>query len=428
MTVSTRGRPALLVVLVAIGLAGCDGDGSRYPDTGAWRAEVDTLGDTIIVHTVAGSVWGDTADLVEEVRIGSLEGADEYVFGRVAALAVGERGVLYVLDEDVPVVRAYSPDGTYQFDVGREGKGPGEYMRPDGLATLPDGRVIIRDPGNARLSVYTPDGRALDGWRHQSGGAFSTFRRFYVDTAGNSYVTLLLNLGVRASDWRMGLGRVSPNGQTLDTLPAPTWEHATPQVTFSRGVRGVPFTPAVAWGFSPLGYMVAGLATDYRIDLFRIGEPVLRIEREWTPIPVEREEAEEQRERITASFRRIQGNWSWNGPDIPDTKPPYRGLFVDDDNRVWVLVSQRARAIISEAEASEEERVTGRRPLRFREPPAFDVFDAEGRYLGHVRAPESLRYTRPEPIIRGDTAWAVVTDELDVPSVVRFRIARGNRI
>jgi hypothetical protein len=73
------------------------------------------------------------------------------------------------------------------------------------------------------------------------------------------------------------------------------------------------------------------------------------------------------------------------------------------------------------SEAREEERVSGVPPLRFEEPVAFDVFSPEGRFLGHVKTPPSFR-TRPEPVIRGDTVWAVTRDELDVATIVRFQI------
>jgi hypothetical protein len=52
---------------------------------------------------------------------------------------------------------------------------------------------------------------------------------------------------------------------------------------------------------------------------------------------------------------------------------------------------------------------------------AFDVFDPDGRFLGHVRTPDEFRAS-PDPIFRGDFVWAVTRDESDVITVVRFRI------
>ena len=60
---------------------------SDAPPAAEWQAAYDTIGDTIVVRTRGGSVWGDTAELVADVTIGTFEGADEYMFGQVRSLA-----------------------------------------------------------------------------------------------------------------------------------------------------------------------------------------------------------------------------------------------------------------------------------------------------------------------------------------------------
>ena len=72
--------------------------------------------------------------------------------------------------------------------------------------------------------------------------------------------------------------------------------------------------------------------------------------------------------------------------------------------------------------AEEPEERRGEIPTRtWVEPVAFDVFEPDGRYLGMVRAPRGFS-TRPQPVFRGDTVWATVRDDLEVPYIVRFRI------
>ena len=51
---------------------------------------IDTIGDTIVVRTLAGSVWDMEATLQPEVSIGELDGAEEYLFGRVSSIAVDD--------------------------------------------------------------------------------------------------------------------------------------------------------------------------------------------------------------------------------------------------------------------------------------------------------------------------------------------------
>jgi len=48
-----------LVSLVLSWLTGC-GE-VKTPAAGGWRVVYDTIGDTVVVRTVAGSIWGDTA-------------------------------------------------------------------------------------------------------------------------------------------------------------------------------------------------------------------------------------------------------------------------------------------------------------------------------------------------------------------------------
>ena len=402
---------------------------SGGPDDSAsagWQALTDTIGDTIRVRTISGSVWGDTAILVPEVSIGVMEGPDEFIIGDPHALAVTWDGTILILDTQLPVLRAFAPDGSYLRNIGRDGSGPGEYAGPDGTGVLLDGRIVVRDPPNARIAVFDADGEYLYQW--PLSGGFNSDQRHHVDAAGNHYAICLLDRSMSPWDWKFGLIRYSSTGEILDTIPSPTWEYDYPKLTASRensrSVTPVPFSPTTSWSFSPKGYMVGGVSTDYRIDLFPPDGPVLRIEREWVPVPVSPAEADVQRRRVIQRFQRQYGSWRWNGPDIPDTKPPFKDIFVSWEGDIWVSLTTEVIPIMSEAEAREEEAASGRTPLRFREPVAFDVFDSNGRFLGPVKVPESFR-TEPEPIIRGDHVWAVTRDELDVPRVVRFRIQRG---
>ena len=415
------------VVTVALAAAACGSDVERGSE-GPWRAVIDSSGDTITVRTLSGSVWGDTAHLEAEVTIGMLEGPDEYMIGNPTSIAVGPAGVIYMLDRQVPVIRAYGPDGSYIRDIGREGGGPGEYREPGAIATLPDGRLAVRDPGNTRVSIFSQTGEYL-GQTWYPGG-FHTSRRLHTDTAGYAYSMVLTNYGTAPWDWEYGLVRIDPVDGIRDTIAVPRWDYEPAQITGSRegssSSNTVPFTPQVSWSFSPLGYFVGGLSAAYRIDLFRMDAPLLRIERDWIPVPVTSEESGERRRRATDNMRRQFPGWQWNGPPVPDTKPPFRGLFVSEEGNIWVLVSQPGRPTMSAAEAREEEDRTGRPQIRFAEPPAYDVFGPDGRFLGHVRVPESLS-TYPEPIVRGDNVWAVTRDELDIPSVVRFRVVLPDR-
>jgi sugar lactone lactonase YvrE len=97
------------------------------------------------------------------------------------------------------------------------------------------------------------------------------------------------------------------------------------------------------------------------------------------------------------SFVKAGGKPDWSR--IPDVKPAFDELMVDDSGYLWVR-------LVSGGES--EDRL-------------FDVFDPEGRYLGQVVSPFPIAFY-PPPIIRGGLVYAVTRDELEVPFLVRARI------
>ena len=410
--------PLLLFLVLA-----CAGKEGPARDPQAWRAEQDTVGDTIIVRTVSGSTWGKPRRLVTRVTIGVAEGDEDLMLGDVRALAVAADGSVY-LTEGAPALKKFGPDGAFVKVFGRVGSGPGEYRSPDGgLAVLKDGRVVIRDPGNGRLSVYTADGEPAETWRIQS--SFNTSRRLYADTAGNLYTLILFDPEARVEDWVMGLQRFSPNGTKADSIRAPKWQYERGQIKGekegSSSVNDVPFSPRESWAWSPLGYYVGGVSTGYRIEVFRPGSP-LRIERNAPPVPVQPAEAADLKRVATDNMVRNFPGWVWNGPEVPRVKPPFREVYAGDDGRIWVLVSRPG------VEDSTAETMAGTGSFRYavsiwQEPVAFDVFEPDGRYLGEVQAPEGFQKW-PEPVFRGDTVWAAMEDSDGVRYIHRMEILR----
>ncbi len=418
------GRSALAAASAL--LIGCSG--GEGPEGSAWHATHDTIGDTVVVRTEAGSVWGARARLVADLTIGQFEGPDEYIFGQIRSLAVAPDGTIYVFDAHATELRVYASDGTYLSMLGREGEGPGEYKRPDGgLAVLPDGRILLRDPGNARISVFAPDGEYLESWRIR--GGFNTSRQFTVDSAGNAYVMLLLDPSAPVTKWQVGLARYGPDGIPGDTILPPSWDYERATILATRtdgdnqsqSLNSVPFTPQTMWTFSPLGYMVGALSTRYAIDLYIAPDKVRRIERaDWRPVHVLADEKMEREKIATANMRYTDPAWRWNGPPIPDTKPPFSRIFVGERGRIWVQLHQEARKVEEEYPSGEPR--PGEIPERtWIEPVVFDVFEPTGEYLGQVSAPEGFS-PYPAPVFRGDTVWAVVRGKLEVPYIVRFQI------
>ncbi|MFO7894943.1 MAG: hypothetical protein R6U63_14605 [Longimicrobiales bacterium] len=409
-----RRLPTLALALTAVGLNACGGDGPE-----ALQVQRDTIGDTVIVRTLSGSAWQADARLEPEMRIGAFDGEDVYILGDVAGMAVAPDGSIYLYDRQVPALRKYGPDGEFVATFGREGGGPGEYRNSDGgLAVLADGRVLLRDPGNARITVYSPTGETLETWPLR--GAHFTSRRFYVDTAGRAYTQIWGRTedGERYS----GLQPFAADGITLDSLLAPTWEYEEAAISLRTEqmamTNSVPFSPQPHWTFSPHGYFVGGLSSDYAIDLFRPDSTVLRIRRDTEPVPVAAAEKDAVRMSRIRNFQQVAPDWQWNGPSISDTKPFFQDIAAGRDGRIWVRLHQPGY-LAEEADPQDPRSVD-----RWAEPTVWDVFEPDGTYLGQVHASEGFS-THPEPVFGAGHVWAVTTDELDVEYVTRFRIVRG---
>jgi hypothetical protein len=415
---------AWLLAATVASLQACGGDARA--STAGLSMQVDTLGDTISVTIQGGSVWGDTATLVPEVAIGVADGPDEYLLGQVRALAVAPNGEIYLVDGQVPALRKYAADGSYLMTLGREGSGPGEYRRPDGgLAVLSDGRVVLRDPGNGRFAIYAPDGSSLGEWSGLRSG-FNTSNPLVRGTDDAVYTMVLLNTDLPPWQWTYGMARFGANGAPGDTVVVPGHDFDKPMIRAQQGgnstSNGVPFSADHHWAMLPSQAAVTGISTDYRFTIHEAGRPRQVVREHWTAVPVQPEEREERERAIIENMRTDYPGWTWNGPPIPARKPAYTDLIGAQDGRIWVRVPTPGVPFRTAAETAAAEVESKRPQLRYRETVAFDVFEADGRFLGHVRAPGGFR-TSPQPVFRGDQVWAVNEDpETGVPRVVRYRV------
>lgn len=91
--------------------------------------------------TIAGGSHGNVAyDLTHASSVALLSD------GRIATLsAIGSKFFIF------------APDGRPQRQIGRQGKGPGEFMRPDGLVMLNGDTVFLSDGSNARYNWVLAD-------------------------------------------------------------------------------------------------------------------------------------------------------------------------------------------------------------------------------------------------------------------------------
>lgn len=97
--------------------------------------------------------------------------------GRPTGIACDPRGTVLVADTHYHRVLRYSPDGELLGEFGSEGRGPGQFIYPTGIAVEPDGTLYVSEfGGNDRVQVFTPEGKLLRAWGRY-GDADGEFKR-----------------------------------------------------------------------------------------------------------------------------------------------------------------------------------------------------------------------------------------------------------
>ncbi len=403
---------------------GCASAGGGGVD-GEWVGERYVEGDVTTVVNISGSVWGGKARLVEEASIGTVDGDDAYLLGRVQDIETdGER--IYVLDASVNTIRVYDMHGTHITDFGREGSGPGEFRQPRSAAINPaDGTLFVRDGEMSRISIFAPDGDPIGQWMLFSGWQMSRELIFADD--GKLYTPALQNIGSAVEDWRFGMISWGPEGAQGDTFAQPEYDWSPRKLVAhpeggGTSTNDVPFFPEIVWNMSPDRMIVSGLATEYRFEVRHPDGSMTVIERDYKPVPIDPEEARWHENAQTANMRNNQQGWAWNGAPIPKHKAAYDGLYPDRSERVWVR--RPGPGMIRPDGVADP---LGDNDTSWWQNPYWvdtyivDVFEYAGRFLGEVEIPDGFSFDRM-PFIRDNMIIALVEDEDGTPYVKRYRL------
>lgn len=379
---------------IVLALTACVQGNGDAPES--WVGSIETLqSGGIRVSNPATPLWDSTtAWRLEEVwRIGRVEGAGPDVFGSITDLEVDEEGRVFVLDAHANEIQVFDAAGSFLTRFGRRGAGPGEFRNPAGLTRTPGANIMVVDYGNGRYVTFDAAGNPIS----------VTPRRFprehfpwrgAVDDSGNIYEWSSLRDSTVA---RATL--VRRTGETLDTFnlpvePVPRIEWEVPGGLTSTDV---PFGARFLWwidAYDPSFWFA-------RSDVYRIvrvnldGDTLLVVEKKFEPIAVTNAERDSVLKNL-GRYVRDQGG-SLNPSDIPETKAILSSFQVDPLGNLWVRIT---RANL-----------------------AADVFNPQGRYLGHLTLPVALSEF-PPPQIEADAVYGVAQNELGVPFVVKLAIVR----
>jgi len=344
---------------------------------------------------------------VQDLRIGQIDGNEEYVFGVINRIAVGADDRIYVSDRQVPIIRMYDPEGNFLGNVGREGRGPGEYLEISGMKTFNNGVLAIWDGGNMRLTTYKPNGTFLEQYSVQA--QLHSADIFEVDKARNFYIRIVTSSGPANPNWEYGWIKVNEYGAVKDTLRVPPDLNEYPQtfVLFTASGDAHAFIEREMFALSPLGYLITGRNTEYEIILHKPDGDVF-IHRDYDPIQVTDEEKSQWLNWVDYYNVKHQ---------IPDVKPPYKKIMTDMEGRIWIW--RYAEAIYTEENIAPHFGPES----NWWEPPTFDVFNPDGTFHARVVLPLRANYFEA----RENHVWALVKGEFDEQYVVRYRLEENGK-
>ena len=275
------------------------------------------------------------------------------------------------------------------------------------------------DSSNRRVTFFDLDGNHLLDWPVPAD--LLTTSELTVDTAGNLWLkTMTIDRERPEWDWPRSMVRISSTGELLETLQIPSegpgagsWVLGSPE-----GYMW-PFIEIVSSDLSPHGYLVTGSNQEYSFGFLHPDGTVLRVERDWEPVPLNKEERSEWEQWGQFFADQKRPGAPEVDTQIPKVKPAYRQLEVDQDGRVW------ADRYVEAVHRDRPPREAGdERPLlTWFEPRTFDVYAATGEFLGTVVLP-------PRTYIqcrRGMYLLGEQVGELDESYVLLFRIEPSKR-
>ncbi len=373
-------------------------------------------GGIIQVRNNGGGRWRDDTVVARVAAvIGQVEGDPEYLFGNVTAVHADHGGRVYVADRIGSSVRTYAPDGTFLAWLGREGEGPGEYTWPTALLADRADDLWVRDINRfTHLSRDNPNALPdrVIGTIRLPGYGNTKSRRSRIDTAGVLlYPASLFRLDAPPQFFYL---RNLAGAWLDDTLHVPRFAHLDGHESawvrtsehggrMFAGLSVAPFEPLASWDVTARGTVMGSDGETYSIvEVDLRGDTIRVVHRTDYAIPVPEGEYQDSLAALRALIdslpvpvsRVLRASPLVLSMQPPRVYPAVLDLTVGTGDWIWV------RRWPTSASTQ------------------FDVFDAEGFYLGHVLVPVAL-LPDPPPFYGEGTIVGVIRDaDTDVERVV----------
>lgn len=329
-------------------------------------------------------------------------------FTRILAILPASDGSVVIADDRNHQISVFGKNGAYSHDIGRVGRGPGEFERVRSAGLLGDTLWVI-DGSQPRTSFFSLEGEFLRSVRNESGLWLTAL----VPDGGLTLVTSPAGSATMGREPRIPLVLMTRTGQHGDTIgwvpgknrmlvlgPASDGSYLINTQLFSdAGLTiagaGSPSFFIVDRSVAPAGsssatFSVAGFRSD--------GDTLWHRRYRYTPRPLEETRADSLWNAMEPPLSRAGFSQSEirDALFIPEYYPPTASGFAAADGTLWLR----------------------------REPGASEVdylvIGADGSLLARVAVPSHVTLMAAA----ASYAWGVQKDEYDVPTVIRYRIER----
>lgn len=338
--------------------------------------------------------------LVAEMSIKGSE-SDTTLPDRILGIEVGRDQSIYLLSPTHPSILQFDARGTLRRRIGRSGSGPGEFGRPVTMGWRGD-TLWVADQSLRRVQFFSPEGRMI---RTTAGGRWGHL----VPLADGSY---LAGRGTALDASQASVVRLTADLKRTDTVAILRWR-ALPQLKIPTGsgssiVGAARFTDRAERVVGPRGDVIYLIEPDpnptVRAAAIRVRslEPSGRLRWEkripYKPVPLSNRRFEEAVEGLANGHDgagRIDRGAVRKAMARPEFLPALAYSLVATNGELWLRWEQDSEV-----------------------RPEWTVLDRQGTTKGRFRFPTGVNPLR----IDGDRVYAVITDNDDLPELVRYRM------
>jgi hypothetical protein len=344
--------------------------------------------------------------------IGARESDPDDVIGRLASALLLDEGKILVADRQTRIIRVHGPDGSFLYQFGGDGQGPGQLSRSVAVYRGSGDTLVVAHEFTLKYARFLSDGTYLDGGYVTAAPGEAPIYHGLLGVFGDG--SFLVNdrsfatpkepkTEVRRGGWAV-VRRLDPATRQMDSigdLPGVDYFnflHEGGEFDGSITFGDVPFGRVASWITSGSDLYI-GRGDHFEVERYSLPAgltAVIRLCEEARPVdPADIARAIEERlSPNEAEDRRLEER-ALRGIPLPTVEPAHHEMRADDARRLWV------RAFTPDWE-----------------PQTWRVFDPDGRWLGSVTLPSGARLLD----VRGEKVLIALTNDVGVETVLAYGI------